>query len=94
MLQRIRDRISGWIAGLIIALVAGAFILFGIEFYFEQGSANRGDAAKVNGVTITDQQVNSIFSQMQQQAMMQTGGRALSSSEEKQLKFYALQSLT
>lgn len=93
MLQRIRDRISGWIAGVIIALVGGAFILFGIEFYFEQGAANQGEVAKVNGVTITDHQVNNLFSNIQRQAMAQMGNRALSADEEQQLKSYALQSI-
>ena len=93
MLQRIRDRISGWIAGVIIALVGGAFILFGIEFYFEQGSANQGNVAKVNGVTITDRQVNNLFSNIQRQTMAQMGNRALSADEEQQLKSYALQSI-
>ncbi len=93
MLQRIRDRISGWIAGVIIALVGGAFILFGIEFYFEQGAVNQGDVAKVNGVTITDRQVNNLFSNMARQASAEMGNRALSADEELQLKSYALQSI-
>ena len=93
MLQRLRDRISGWIAGVIIALVGGAFILFGIEFYFEQGAANQGDVAKVNGVTITDRQINHLFSTVQRQAMAQMGGRALSADQERQLKSYTLQSI-
>lgn len=93
MLQRIRDRISGWIAGVIIALVGGAFILFGIEFYFEQGASNQSDVAKVNGVTITDRQLNNVFSNIQRQAMAQMGNRALSADEEQQLKSYALQSI-
>ena len=38
MLQRIREKISGWIAGVIIALVAGAFMLWGVQFYFEEKS--------------------------------------------------------
>lgn len=93
MLQRLRDRISGWIAGMVIALVGGAFILFGIEFYFEQGAAHQGDVATVNGVSLTQQELNHLFSQMQRQVMMQSGGHALSSAEDQQLKSYALQSL-
>jgi peptidyl-prolyl cis-trans isomerase D len=94
MLQRIRDRISGWIAGLVIVMVAGAFVLFGIEFYFEQSAAaNQSDLAKVNGVMITEREVGQVFTGMQRQAMMGMGGRALSTDQENQLKSYALQSL-
>ena len=93
MLQRIRDRISGWIAGVIIALVAGAFILFSVEFYFEQSSGGGDVAAKVNGVTITDQAVNNFYAALQNKVMAQSGGQPLSADMEQQLKAYALQTI-
>ena len=93
MLQRIRDRVSGWIAGVIIALVGGAFILFGVEYYFEQGSGGQDDAATVNGVTISESQVSTTFSQLQRQTLAETKGQPLSSELTAQLKSYALQSL-
>lgn len=93
MLQRIRDRISGWIAGVIIALVAGAFILFGIEFYFEQSAGAQGDVAKVNGFSISQAQLNQAYSNLQHEVMARSGGHVLSSQELQQLKAYALNSL-
>lgn len=93
MLQRIRDRVSGWIAGVIIALVAGAFILFGVEYYFDQGAVNQGEVAKINGVTITENQVNEAFSHLEKQMMIAMHGQPLTDALSKQLKNYALQSL-
>jgi len=93
MLQRIRDRISGWIAGVIIALVAGAFMLFGVEYYFDQNSSEQNEVATVNGVTITDTQVNQAFSQLQRQTLAEMGGHPLTDPMTQQLKAYALQSL-
>jgi peptidyl-prolyl cis-trans isomerase D len=93
MLQRIRDRISGWIAGVIIALVAGAFMLFGVEYYFDQGATDQSEAAKVNGVIITDNQVNTASSQLQQQMQSELHGLPLTSQMVQQLKAYALQTL-
>ncbi|HLB56630.1 MAG TPA: SurA N-terminal domain-containing protein [Coxiellaceae bacterium] len=93
MLQRIRDRISGWIAGVVIALVAGAFMLFGVEYYFDQGAANQNEMAKVNGVVITDHEVNTAFSQLQQQTAAELKGQPLTQPMLQQLKSYALQSL-
>ncbi|HSN71136.1 MAG TPA: SurA N-terminal domain-containing protein, partial [Steroidobacteraceae bacterium] len=48
MLQRIRDRITGWVAGAIIALIAVVFIFWGIDFQNALGSY----AAQVNGEKI------------------------------------------
>ena len=45
MLQKIRDRITGWIAGVVLAMLAVAFVFWGIDF----GTATRDYAAKVDG---------------------------------------------
>jgi peptidyl-prolyl cis-trans isomerase D len=45
MLQRIRDRLTGWVAGAIITIIAIAFIFWGIDF----GFFNRDYIALVNG---------------------------------------------
>ncbi len=50
MLQSIRDRASGWIAYLIIFLIAVPFALWGIHNYFEGGGSRA--VAKINGVEI------------------------------------------
>ncbi|CAN5357697.1 peptidyl-prolyl cis-trans isomerase [soil metagenome] len=45
MLQQIRDRITGWVAGIVLALLAVTFVFWGIDF----GTAARDEAATVNG---------------------------------------------
>src|SRR3990167_952197 len=93
MLQKIRDKITGWIAGVVIALVAGAFMLWCIQYYFEQGSGSQNTAATVNSVAITDTQINDAFSQVQKQVLAESKGQPLTTEMTQQLKDYALQSL-
>jgi peptidyl-prolyl cis-trans isomerase D len=50
MLQAIRDRITGWIAWVIVALIAVTFALWGVDSYLRDESA--AFAAKVDGVEI------------------------------------------
>ena len=45
MLQKIRDHLTGWVAGFIFFVIAVAFVLWGIDI----GGANRNFIAKVNG---------------------------------------------
>ncbi len=48
MLQKIRDRLTGWVAGIIFFFIAVAFAFWGIDI----GGANLNYAAKVNGEEI------------------------------------------
>ncbi len=56
MLQSIREHAQGWIAWAIVILIAIPFALWGIQSYFG-GGAERV-VAKVNGVDITQQELN------------------------------------
>lgn len=51
MLQSIRDRASGWLAGLLVVLISIPFALWGINRYFSGGQEQI--VAKVNGQEIT-----------------------------------------
>ena len=51
MLTTIREKTKGWIAGVILALVAIPFALWGINAYFEGGG--RVNVAEVNGMEIS-----------------------------------------
>src|SRR3990167_7363791 len=93
MLQKISEKISGWFAGVVIALLAGAFILWGVEFYFEQGSGAANSIATVNDVAITQPQINQLVSQLQSQLSAKLGGQANTPQLTQQLKSYALQSI-
>lgn len=88
MLQKIRDRLSGWISVVIFSLVGGAFILFGVQYYFQQGSGGDANtAAKVNGTIISIHQLDQTVSMMQKRM----GPSAM--AMQGQLKAYALQNL-
>lgn len=91
MLQKIRDKITGWFAGVVIALVGGAFIFWGIEFYFVGSSSNSDVVAVVNGVKITHNQVNGLFMQLQRQVAAQSANQ-FNDQMTQELKSYALQS--
>lgn len=51
MLSTIREKTQGWIAGIILGLIAIPFALWGINYYFEGNG--RVDVAVVNGVEIS-----------------------------------------
>lgn len=93
MLQSIRERISGWVAGVIIAIVAGAFVLFGIEYYFQRSAGDQNVAATVNGEKITTQEVNRLYSQMLRNMMARMGSKPVPDYVKKQLRMVAQQSL-
>src|SRR6267154_6305381 len=51
MLQTIRDKLSGWIAKIVLGALAVVFVFWGIELRSVTGSAS--DAASVNGDNIS-----------------------------------------
>src|SRR3990167_3547426 len=93
MLQKIRDKTSGWIAGVIIALIAGAFVLFGVTYYFEQGASDSNIVVTVNGVKITRQQLDISISLLQRQEAQKMGAVVYLKEVKDALRDYALQSM-
>jgi peptidyl-prolyl cis-trans isomerase D len=61
MLQKIRDRISGWIAALFLGAIAVVFIFWGIRFENSATSA----AARVNGESVPLEEVRRAWQQRQ-----------------------------
>jgi peptidyl-prolyl cis-trans isomerase D len=92
MLQSIRDRTHGWIAGIIISLVILSFALWGIHSYLES-SANTEIVAKVNGIEISKRQLASTLDPLRNQAQMNLGSSVLPESIETVLKKRALDAL-
>lgn len=93
MLQSIRDRTQGWIAGVIISLVILSFALWGIHSYMV-GSTNTSTIAKVNGVAVTKTQLNATYERLRRQMQNNANsGSGLSGSAEAQLKQNAFQYL-
>jgi peptidyl-prolyl cis-trans isomerase D len=92
MLQSIRDRTHGWIAGVIISLVILSFGLWGIHSYLES-SGNNDSVAKVNGIEITKRQLAAAFDPLRNQVQMNMGSAALPENLENELKHRALAAL-
>lgn len=91
MLQSIRDRSQGWLAGAIIGLVCLTFALFGIHSYVNQGSGTPDVAAKINGQAIEQNDLNSAYQRLRQQEQAQEGADFIIDQKmELQLKKQAL----
>jgi peptidyl-prolyl cis-trans isomerase D len=70
MLQKIRDKVSGWIAGVFLGAIAVVFVFWGINF---ENSANTY-AAKVNGERISVEAMTRAWQQRQSQLQQMMRG--------------------
>ncbi len=68
MLQKIREQIQGWFAGVIIAMIALSFVLFGIQSYLQSGHSGTASVATVNGEKITHQQFQEAYHHLLEQS--------------------------
>jgi peptidyl-prolyl cis-trans isomerase D len=85
MLQKFGEHIRGWFAGIVIAVIAVAFVAWGLEYYIDRGGADTEAIAVVNGQKIP----GSVLTQQYQQAQRQQEkalGRGLSEQEMTSLK--------
>ena len=93
MLQSIRDRTHGWIAGIIVSILILSFALWGIHSYLE-GNSNNSVAAEVNGTEITKGQLAVAYERMRRQLQMQySSNYELPANATTDLKDRALQTL-
>jgi len=92
MLQDIRDRSRGWLAYVIVGVIAVPLVLFGIYNYFTGGGG--GAVAEVGGHKITSQDIANAY-QRQQQQLRQMLGDAYDPSmfSEKEMRQRALDQL-
>lgn len=93
MLQTLRDKLQGWIAGVIVGLLIIAFGLWGIESYLGSGGQSNV-VAKVNGVAITQAQWDSAYERLRNvlQAQRQSP-LVLNQTAQAELRQEALQQL-
>src|SRR5688500_13340197 len=73
MLQKLRDKTSGWIAIAILILLIVPFAFFGVENYFTQAAATY--VAKVNDTEIEQQQYSRRFDEFRSQMRQMMGDR-------------------
>ena len=92
MLQAIRDRAHGWIAWVIVGLIAVPFALWGIQEYF--GVDPNVPVADVNGDEIPLSEFRIAYQRRQQALAQRLGQRLeLQASEERRLKSATVESL-
>jgi peptidyl-prolyl cis-trans isomerase D len=93
MLQSIRDKTQGWIAGTIISLLILSFALWGIHSYLVGGS-DTSMVAKVNGTEITKGQLAVAYDRLRRQLQAQfSPNYGMPQGAEAKLKERALQTL-
>ena len=90
MLAIIRDKATGWIAAVIIGLLAISFAFWGVSFY--SGQAGELNVAKVNDVDISFQSFQRSFSQLRKQ-MQSVLGDSLSLEEDTLIKNQTIEKL-
>lgn len=92
MLQKIRDKATGWIAYTIIPLIAIPFALWGVDSYF--GGSGRQVVAEVNGEPVTQQALQREVRQQRDRLAQLFGGRLPEGAlDEDALRDQALQTL-
>ncbi|SFB10466.1 peptidyl-prolyl cis-trans isomerase D [Pseudomonas sp. NFIX10] len=93
MLQNIRDNSQGWIAKTIIGVIVALMALTGFDAIFK-ATTNSNDAAKVNGETISQNELSQAVD-MQRRQLMQQLGKDFDASllDEKMLRDSALKGL-
>ncbi|MBU0743918.1 MAG: SurA N-terminal domain-containing protein [Gammaproteobacteria bacterium] len=71
MLQAMRDKIQGLVAGVIAGLIALTFVLWGVQNYLQSGTSNV--VAKVNGQEITQEQLRLAYERVKRNEMLRFG---------------------
>ncbi|MEQ8937381.1 MAG: SurA N-terminal domain-containing protein, partial [Gammaproteobacteria bacterium] len=90
MLGQIRDRATGWIAGVIVGALIISFAFWGVSFYF--GGDGQANVATVNDTNIDLQTYQRAFSNLRRQ-MQQIFGDEISLEEEELIRQQTLQRL-
>lgn len=90
MLLKIHDVVSGWIAGVIVALIIIVFAFFGVHYYFDQSPSQ--NVAKVGDQPITVGEFQRAYQNYRQQ-LQQALGQSIDSSNNEFLKQEALNQL-
>lgn len=80
MLQSLRERTQGIIAGAIVILICITFALWGIQYY-THGSGNYDAVAKVNGVEIKQADLHATYERARMQMLNQSQGKFILDQE-------------
>ena len=72
MLQSIRDKSQGWFAWVVVTVIGLTFALWGVHSYLYSNQL-QSVVAKVNGVKITQQDLDQAYNQLKRQKQLQWG---------------------
>ena len=96
MLQTIRQRFQGWVAGIIVGIIAITFVFWGIQSYLQSRSVHASNIV-VDKVDISHHEFERVYRQMLDQhrteAVDQTHDYLLTSQQDAQLKQQAAEFL-
>lgn len=90
MLQLIRDKVTGWIAAIIMGLLIIPFAFWGINYYFDNGGSV--NAASVNGAAVSLQQFQQAYQNLRRQ-WQDNVGSSVPAEQETALKQRAIDAL-
>lgn len=88
MMQVLRDKAQGWIAWVILGLVAITFVMFGAGSVFDRGTGANDVVATVNGQKILNSELEGVY-----QRFMQQNGSQLHNVDSNEVKKELLDSL-
>jgi peptidyl-prolyl cis-trans isomerase D len=88
MLERIREHAQGWIARIILGLIALTFAFWGVDSYFK-GDGQERPAAKINDHEISQREFLKSLKDQGEALRQQTGGKV----EEKALRAHVMEQL-
>lgn len=91
MLELIRSRAKGWFAWIIVGLIIIPFALWGVHQYIGAGGDN--SVAKVDGVEISQGQLQTAFMQQRQRLQQMFGGKLPPMFSDEMIKSQVLQQL-
>jgi len=91
MLELIRSRAKGWFAWIIVGLIIIPFALWGVHQYI--GGGGDTSVAKVDGVEISQGQLQSAYLQQRQRLQQMFGGKLPPMFSDKMIKSQVLQQL-
>ncbi len=92
MIQKFGEHIRGWFAGIVIAVIAIAFVGWGIQYYLEREGSHGLAVATVNGTDITEGEFQKAYQSAQRQ-QQQALKRSLTVQELDNLKLMTLNQL-
>lgn len=93
MLQKIRGIVQGWIAGVIVFIIALAFASWGVSSYFESKAGEKAPVATIDGVKITQKEFSNAYKSTSKNYMKQAGVDSIAPDVAPFLKQTVLQQL-